>query len=807
MLLNHLRFSLRHLVRQKLNTVLHVAGLTLAMSVCLLIGLFLRYELTFDRQGEKGGRIYRVNSVWKESNKQFDLYGTPLPLAAAIRGEVAGVEKVVMARPQFKSTVEINPQKIFKQDHILIVEPEFADVFDLVMVRGGKAALLSPYQALLDETTAAKYFGKEDPLGKTFKYRNKFIITVAGVFKDLPFNTHLPASVLLSYMANEEFLDHGDTWYFGDQAWTKLAACTYVLLKEKTTPENIQRQLKVIADRNINSSPTLDKNIRGDFELQALKEIHFDTRRFGGGPWVPAVDTAWLWFFAGIGAGVLLLACINFLNLSTAQSMSRAREVGIRKVVGARRSQLLTQFLGEAWIIAAVSGLLAMVITAMAIPYVNEMLHQQVTFQLFSTSELITVLLLFILLTGLLAGVYPAWLIARFNPVNALKSISSTRGANGTSWLRKTLVVAQFVLSAGLLMAVLLIARQASFLKNTHLGFNKENIVNVEVGSADKQQAFSNELMQIRGVKEVSFSRITPISNDHWWNTISVTETSDRKSVCAIHADEHFFAVYGLHLLAGNIPVKNEKSEAAKQVTNRVVVNEKLLKELRLGTPVEAIGKHFWWGGDTEIAAVVADFHTEPLKYAISPTLFFQEKEVYAQANIRLEGGADYEETLQAIATAWKKQFPEGVYEYKFVNDQVNSYYESESRLYMLFRVFAGLAIFISCLGLWGLVAFSAQQRTKEIGIRKVLGASVKAILILFTRDFLVLVVIAFVVAVPFAYYWMNDWLDHFAYHIQIGWELFAIAGIVLVGLALLTVSVQSVKAAMANPVKSLKAE
>lgn len=808
MLLNHLRFSLRHLSRQKWNTTLHVMGLTLAMSVCLLIGLFLRHELTFDSQYEKGDRIYRVNSVWKESNKQFDLYATPLPLAAAIRSEMTGVEKVAMVRPQFKSTVEITPQKIFKQDHLLVAEPEFLDIFNIEVTRGSKASLKAPYQALLSATTAAKYFGSEDPVGKTFRYRGKFIITVAGVFRDLPSNTHLPASILLSYVANDEFLDHGDTWNFGGLAWTKLAASTYLLLNEQADRGNIQSQLKAIADRNINSAATLDKNIRGDFEIQALNDIHFDTKRFGGGPWVAAVNTSWLWFFAGIGAVVLLLACINFLNLSTAQSLMRSKEVGIRKTIGARRSQLLGQFLGEALIIALISGVLAIVVSQASLSSLNNLLHKQITFHLLESPGLLIALLLFILLTGFLAGIYPAWLIARFNPVQALKSMPLGRGASGTSWLRKGLVISQFVISATLLIAVLLIAQQAAFLRSTNMGFDKENIISVELGGHDRMQAFSNELMRIKGVKDVSFSRTAPMSDDHWWNTISETETSDRKSVCAIYGDDHFYSVYGLRLLAGNIPQEVKKSTVTtNEQTKRVVVNEKLLKELNMGTPSEAVGRHFWWGGDTEIAGVVADFNTEPLKYAISPTLIFQEKEVYAQANIRMESKADYEETLEAIATAWKKQFSDGVYEYKFMNDQMDAYYESESRLYTLFRVFAGLAVFISCLGLWGLVTHSAQQRTKEIGIRKVLGASVRAILILLTKDFLVLVLVAFLLASPLVYFFMNDWLNNFAYHISIGWSTFVIAGITLIGFALLTVSIQTIKAAMTNPVKSLKTE
>jgi hypothetical protein len=386
----------------------------------------------------------------------------------------------------------------------------------------------------------------------------------------------------------------------------------------------------------------------------------------------------------------------------------------------------------------------------------------------------------------------------------------SGTGTSGTTFLRKTLVIVQFTISAGLLIAVLLIAQQAAFLRDKDLGFEKNNIVTLEIGSHDKMQTFSNELMQIQGVKDVSYSRTSPISDDHWWNTISETETSDRKSVCAIYGDDHFYSVYGLRLLSGHIPQQVEKSidkSAIKTQANKVVVNERLLKELNMGSPMEAIGKHFWWGGDTEISGVIKDFNIEPLKYAISPALIFQDKEVYTHANIKIEPSANSQETLASIETVWKKQFPDGVYEYTFVDNQIDSYYKSESRLYTLFRIFAGLAILISCLGLWGLVTYSAKQRTKEIGIRKVLGASVNGILLLLTKDFLVMVIIAFMVASPLTYYFMNDWLNNFAFHIDIEWGTFAIAGITLITVAMFTVGIQTIKAALTNPVRSLKTE
>ncbi len=809
MLSYNLRFSLRHLQREKLNTTLHLVGLTLGMSVCLLIGLFLRYEFQFEHDNKNADRIYRVNSVWTESTRQFDVYATSEKLSEVIRREMTGVDKVTLARAEYKSLVEVAPQRIFKQEHILIVEPEFLDIFQVELIRGNKSAFKAPYQALLNETTAKKYFGSEDAVGKTFKYRDKFMMTVAGVFKDLPHDTHLPASMLLSYVSSDPFMDNGDTWNFSDFPWSRLSVSTYIVAGENFDLQNLNDQLGSVANKNINSAPTLGKNIRGGFELQGLTDIHFDTKRFGGGPWVSAMNVSWLWFYAGIGLVVLLLACINFLNLTTAQAISRSKEVGIRKAIGAQKTQLLGQFLSEAFVITLCSGVLAVVISKLLIPYLNSLLGKQITFSPFQSWELLAELLFFIVLTSILAGFYPAWLVSKFKPVVVLKS--GTSGAKGGGQLlRKSLVVLQFTISSGLLVAVLLLAQQADFLHNSDLGFDKENIVRIEIGNHDRMQVFANDLLRIPGIKDVSFSRTPPISDDHWWNSIKKVTSDENKSVCAIYADSRFFSVYDLSLVSGIIPKQLEAvsgDTATKGGTKQVVVNEKLLKELDMGTPQEAIGKHFLWDGDTEISGVVADFNNEPLNYTISAAVIYQDKKVYSHANVKLEANADIRKTLAMIEATWKRHFSDGVFEYTFVDKQVDAYYSSESTLYSLFRLFAGIAVLISYLGLWGLVVYASRQRVKEVGIRRVMGASVAEILVLLTKDFLVLVLMAFMIAAPVTYFCMQNWLNNFAFHISIGWMPFAVAASTLISVALLTISVQMVKAASTNPVKSLRTE
>lgn len=809
MIIHNLRFTLRHLVRQKINSTLHVIGLTTGISVCLLIGLLVYYEASFDSYHANADRTYRVNSVFTDGGIKLNLYATPIPLAEAIRKEVTGIERVSLTRAHFRTVVEISPQKKFKQEHVLIVEPEFLDIFKIEVLRGnGHKTLGTPYQALLTESVAKKFFGQEDPLGKTFRYKDKFIITVAGVIRDLPPNTNLPASMLLSYVDDQEFLDNGDTWYFGDFAWTKISASTYIVLNENYDPNDLKLQLKMIADKNINAAPSLNKKIRGDFEIQPLRDIHFDKDRFGGGSWVSAISSSWLWFFVSIGAIVLVLACINFLNLYTAQAFTRGKEVGIRKSIGAQKGQLIIQFLGEAGILVFISTLLSIAIVYLSIRSVNNLLEKSITLQPLLSPVAIAVLLVGILLTILLAGIYPAWMIAKFNPVVTLKSNSP--GLIQGSLLRKTLVVTQFVVSSVLFIAVLLIAQQARYVHNKDLGFEKDNIVNVEIINTKKAEEFINDLQRIPSVKDISLSRSSPISDDHWWNMISQTENGDSQPVCAIYGDERFYSFYGLHLVSGRIPQQTDyvpDSLRDSKYVNKVVVNEKLLKKLDLGSPMDAIGKHFWWGIDTEIVGVVKDFNTESLSYDISSTLISQDPTVYTQANIKIEKGNNLTQTVVAIELAWKKSFPEGVFEIKFLDNQIDTFYKTEMKLYTLFKIFASLAILISCLGLWGLVALAAQQRAKEIGIRKVLGASINAIVMLLSKDFLVIVAIAFGLASPLAYYLMNKLLSNFAYRIDIGWQAFVFTAITLLLVTVVTVSFQIIRAAVVNPINSLKSE
>lgn len=812
-MLNNFRLAIRHLMRQKLNTFLHVVGLTLGMSVCLLIGLFLRYELSFDTYHKLAKRTYRINSVWIDTGNKNVHYSTPLPLADALRNEVTGHEAVVQAHPLNDETVEINSQKIFKQQYMLVVDPSFPDVFNIEVISGNaREALSKPYQALLTETTAKRFFGNEDPVGKTFTYQNKFHITVAGLIRDLPSNTHLPASMLVSFVPDQQFLGNNPN------TWTNVNGTqTYVVLPDGYDAANLEIQMNELAEKNINSDPNIPKNFKSSFSVQPLGDIHFNSQYDGGSHWVKAVNTTWLWFFAIIGLAVLALACINFVNLSTAQALTRAKEVGVRKSIGAGQLHLITQFLREAWILTAVSGILSVAIAQVSLPFINILLEKGIAFNIFESPELMTALVVGVFLTGLLAGIYPAWIIAKFNPVKTLKAGATLAGDQSSYLLRRTLVVLQFAISAGLIIAVTLISQQLNYLRSKGLGFDKDNVINVGITSGRKAPLFAGELASIPQIKDVAFGTSTPSNDGHWGTVMSLTDGDDpnRKHTTLFNVDDHFCKMYALKLLAGRFLEASDTTYVSSSIAedkqvSKIVVNEKFIKELGFKSNEEAIDNRIWFGfnnGKADIVGVVADFNTASLHNQIGPALITSFPKIYSQAGIKVEAGSNIPETIAAIEKAWKKVYPDGVFEFKFLDAQIDAFYKAEERLYQLFKIFAGLAMLISCLGLWGLSTLSAQQRTKEIGIRKVLGASVNAIVMMLSKDFFVMVLIALVIGSPLTYYLVNNWLQTFAFHIDIRWQVFVIGGVASLVIALLTVCYQAVKAGLANPVDSLRNE
>jgi len=814
----NLSIILRRFYRQKLTTTLHIVGLTLGITVCLLIGLFIQYELSFDAYESKADRTYRINQVWVDFGKKNFHFSTPFPLADQIRKDVPGLEYVTKVHNPFQSIIEINPTKRFKQDHVMMTDPEFLDVFDVKVVEGNAyEALRNPYQALLTQTTAKKFFGNEDPLGKTFIFNDSFNVTVGGIIKDFPGNTHLPASMLLSLSERESYVGTNTTHY-----GSVSGGSTFIVLPRGSKPgSGLKTALQSIYDRFANNQPWAGKDHREEVEVQPLSDVHFNSKYAGGGEWVKAINTSWLWFFGSVGLAVLILACINFVNLSTAQALSRAKEIGVRKSVGAGRFQLIFQFLSEAFVLVTFSAVLAVIITKLSLPYINDLSEKQITFDILHSPLLLVSLLAGICFTTLMAGIYPAFIITRFHPATTLKT-GSVNTTPQSSWLRKGLVVTQFSISVCLLIGLLLIGKQMNYMQHKDLGFDKDNIAIVSVPfeqDIKKKLLFENELRNIPGIRRWSFSTSPPSGADgiHWGTVMSVVGQSDpnQKGVTTIMTDDKFCSLYELKLKAGRFFNISDTSAVSQSIPEgqrfpKCVVNEKLVQELGFQSTQAALGKRFWIGmmnWNAEIVGVVADFNVGSLHEAITPTLVTQFLPFCNKVSIKIQAGADIPATISKINAGYKKAYPSGIFEFNFLDQELDALYKADVRLYSLFKIFSALAMLISCLGLWGLITFAAQQRVKEIGVRKVLGASVPDIVSLLTRDFVILVLISIVIAAPLAWMGIHKWLQDFAYRIHIGSAAFIIAAVAAILIALITVSFQAIRAAVANPAKSLRTE
>lgn len=809
MLTKNFRFIVRRLIRQKKYTLLNILGLTLGLTTCLIIGLFLAYELSFDTDHQKADRIYRINEVKTAPSYGIKYkYAAPAPLANALRQEVSGIEAVASLYPQEPQTIEVATGKMFKQEGILLAESDILDIFDFQMIKGdARQALRQPWQTILTESTAKKFFGEEDPIGKTLTYDGRQSVTVAGIMKDLPNNTHLAASMLISYLVTPEYMGFNlNQWSF------TFGASTYVALQEGVTPKSLEAPIQAVYDKYANTDPESLEKSSG--ELQALSNIHLEPKYAGGSQWVQAINPRWLWFFAAIGFIVLLLASINFVNLSTAQALTRAKEVAIRKTIGAARSHLLWQFVTEAFLLVSFASIIAVGITYYSLGYFNQSLGKGLSLRYLLNPTGISLFISGVILTALLTGIYPAWLISKFKPVIALKGSWTSSGKN-SNFLSKALVTIQFTVSGAMLIALFFIAQQLTLFYNQSLGFDRENILLVKAPDASKYDVLASVLSQMNEVKHFSFMSTPPSGIRHNRTQMYKVDDPTPQSVNMVFGDEQYPELFDFQLIAGHYFEARDTSAGLLSLPRdqrfpKAIVNENLLKVLGLGTSDEAIGQRFkigWNGWQPEIVGVVKDFSTNSLHNPVEPVVIFQQNGFYESACIKIKANSNMPQTLSSIQAAWQKAFPQQFYDYEFLDDKLASHYESESQLLSFFQLFAGIAILISCLGLWGLATHAAVQRTKEIGIRKVLGASVSAIVRMMSKDFLKLIGLSVLLSIPLAWYFTDQWLQSFTYRIDMQWWVFVVASLLVLLLAFLTVSMESVKSALANPLDCMREE
>ena len=796
---NYFKIAWRNINRNRAYALMNMTGLAVGVAACLLIFLVIQFETSFDDFHANRERIYRIASKFKLPDGIHYSGGTCFPAAKQLRIDYPQLENVssILASPGDQITVmdENNrpTQKKFSEDGLFFIEPHFFEMFNFPFLAGNpKTALSEPYTAVVTEATAERYFGDwRKAIGRTIKYQDHKICTITGVLKDMPANTDFPIQVAISLRTNDQ--ESSNDWASNNGYLN-----TFVTVPPGMTGEQLNTDLIAFTKRH----ETADYAARRVFFDQPLTEMHFD-KRFG----TYSSHTFSRGLITGlslIGLFLIIIACINFINLATAQAVNRAREVGVRKVLGSKKKELVWQFLCETFVIVFLSVIIALIIAGSTLPLLNHLLKTTVITS-FSTTLVAFIAGVLVLVT-LLSGLYPSAILAASNPITALKSKFSSKTVGGIS-LRRALVVLQFTVAQALIIGTLVVVGQMDFFKNAPMGFDKDAVVNIGVPgdslSQTRMDALKIKLLQHPSIKNVSFGTFAITDNSHWGNSFTFNNAANPVNFNADlkWADADVFKTYGLQMVAG-------RAYRPSDTVKEFVVNENLVKQLGLRNPQDIIGKkiNFWGWMSGPVVGVVKDFNASSMEDPMYPVVLAPWKAVYQTMAIKLQPD-QLTQTMAFIEKTWNASFPEHVYNFQFLDDRIAGFYEQENQLSQLYKIFAGIAIFISCLGLYGLVSFMALQRTREIGIRKVLGATAGNIVFLFSKEFILLIAIAFVIAGPVAYYFMNEWLHNFSFRISIGANVFAITIGASIAIAWLTVSFQAIKAAMANPVKSLRTE
>ncbi|GAB3489543.1 ABC transporter permease [Spirosoma knui] len=794
MLYSYLKIALRNLWRSSMYSLLNIGGLAMGIACCLLIALYVYDEWTFDRFHRHADTIYRVVEKQPQAGEIYDVAVTPGPLAPTIKADFP--EVVQVGRIGKWSGLMKYGKQVFEEGNLFFADNGLLQMFDFPLIRGnGATALTRPDELLLTESTARKYFGtnwQQNPkvIGATLRLNNERDYQVVGVLQDIPANSHLQFDMLLSFKNVELF----DKWGY---AWGSNNYHTYVQVTPSTDPASFGQKIKGQYMRYGKTETTL--------ALQPLIDIHLYSNFAFNTDWGKHSDIFYVKLFSTVGLIVLLIACVNFINLSTARSTRRAKEVGVRKTIGANRQHLIFQFLGESFLLTGLAILVALLFANALMPVFNQLSGKNLTLD-FTAFPFWSVLMGLTLFVGLLSGLYPAFLLSSFQPTSVLKGVFGNAKHTYRQAFRQALVVGQFTFSIALIICTAFIYNQLQYMQRKNLGFDKSQLLYVGMGGALRGKVidFKKELLRQSAIEAAAATTATLVdvgnsSNINWEGQ----QPKDEFLITQMNVDPDFLSTVGMKLERG----ANFREKSAKDTSATYLINETAAR--RMGYTAEsAIGKRVeFWGTKGRIAGVVRDFHFRPLNVAIEPFIFrYAPDNPYFQMLVKTRAG-QAQQAIQAISRLYKQYEKEAPLQYGFVDQELDKQYRREQRTGQIVLYFSGLAILISCLGLFGLAAFTAEQRTKEIGVRKVLGASVSSIVGLLSKDFVKLVIIAIAIASPLAWYATHRWLQAFAYKVDISWWVFAATGCLAVGIAVLTIGFQSLKAAMANPVKSLRTE
>ncbi len=808
MLKNYIKIAWRNLLRYKSYSLINIAGLAAGIASCLLIFVVVQYELSFDRFHAQYQNIYHVVTQNPGTDGVHYTPGIPVPAVNALRLEFPQA-RVAAFDTNYGSqfTVSDNTggaagdKKFIEDIGVFFMEPQFFDMFSFTWLAGNASVLAQPDMAVIDQSTAVKYFGNwKEAMGKFIKMDNTLTLKVAGIIADAPANSDFPLKVMVSYLTWKQ---HPNDYNYSND-WGSISSNHQVFMQfpAGTSLPLINAQLKNFSLRNYKPNGNTARNVHF---FQPLSAMHFDTR-FGNTTGDHQTSMTTLRTLSFIAILIIVMASINFINLSTAQSVTRSKEVGVRKVLGSSRWQLIAQVLGETTLLVLISVVLALALAKLFLPYLKHIASVPDDISLLSTGSLLCLLVVTIVVI-LLSGIYPALTLSGFKPVQAIKSKVNAASVGGIP-LRRVLVIAQFAISQVLIIGTIVAIRQMNFVNSSDLGFNKTAVLMIpgytDSLSLAKMASVKQQLLQNSQVSAVSFASDAPSSENNWVQNVyfNHNSTGDGYNTNLKYADADYFKTFGFRFAAGHGYTQSD-------TLREIVVNETFVHKLGIPHVQDAIGKEVRIGAKNAwipIVGVLKDFKVNSMREAVKPVLIGPRKIFESQLAVKMNTG-DLVQTVADIRKLWEQNYPAYAYNGGFLDESIAKFYQQENQLALVYKVFAGIAIFISCLGLYGLVSFMTVQKTKEVGVRKVLGASVASIVFLFSKELILLIIISFLIAIPTAWYVMSGWLQGFAYRISLSAGVFALAIISSVTIAWLTVGYKAVRAALVNPVKSLRSE
>jgi len=796
MITNYLKITLRIIKRHKVYSFINISGFAIGLTCTILMLVYVHHELGYDRYHENAENIYRVIN---EKEMEWNAL-SPGALKSALLDDLPEVICAARVCPwggyiDFNGLINYESKR-YIENRFLIVDPEFLEIFTFPLISGDpKTALIEPFSVILTQEMAEKYFSHEDPMGRILKFDNRYEYKITGILKNVPANSHLMFDFLISL--NTMY----STSYRGRKSdlinWTHWFSATYIQLEKGCNPNILESKLQALAEKHIGEKS------QNEFHLQALTKIYLNNIN---PPIGKTGDIRYIYLFSGIAFISLLIACFNYMNLSTARSAHRFKEVGIRKIVGAKRPQLIRQFLGESILFAIISLIFSLLLVRFLLPAFGSLIDRELDFNLFYDSWMLFALIFIIVLIGTISGSYPAIFLSSFSPLNTLKWGFKV-GSKKSSKVRNSLVIIQFVFSIGLIICTFTVYNQLSYIKNRDLGFKKDHIIIIPVTGMNIErdyEPFKSELSQYSRISDISVSSHLPSlitgGGDAKWEG----KTDEKIRFTRGFVDYNFLDLYGIELLEG----RNFSKGMTTDIEQAYLLNQTAVKAIGWKAP---IGKRFnqWGNKDGAVIGVMDDFHFLSLHRKIEPlvlSLIQNEWEEATHLSIKISSN-DIAGTLSFIEKKLIEFSPESPFSYSFFDERIDRMYRSEQKLGQSFIYFTLITIFVACLGLFGLTSFTAEQKTKEIGIRKVLGASVSGIVYLLSRELVKWVLIANLIAWPLAWFFSNRWLQNFAYRINVNIWTFILSAALALAIALITVSYQSVKSARANPVDSLRYE